>query len=102
MDKLTMAHEYFMKHGRNNSWMSNDIAEAWKYADAMQAEADSRVNKERPDVLREWRPAWGQSPEVARAHGVGYGSITEARCNALDGINILPQPPIISATGKTA
>ena len=63
MDKLTMAHEYFMKHGRSNSWMSYDVKEAWKYADAMQAEADGRVNKQRPDVLQEWQPDWSVAPE---------------------------------------
>ena len=45
MNKLEMAHEYFMKHGRNNSWMESDVIDAWKYADAMQAEADKRVVK---------------------------------------------------------
>ena len=63
MDKLQMAHEYFMKHGRDGSWMEFDVASAWQYADAMQAEADKRVNKERPKVLFEpkcevdWRVA---------------------------------------------
>lgn len=80
MDKLTMAHEYFMKHGRNNSWMESDVIDAWKYADAMQAEADKRNNKETCDknigldssVLKpsnsmelEWQPDWSQAPEWA-------------------------------------
>ena len=46
MNKLQMAHEYFMKHGRNNSWMESDVIDAWKYADAMQAEADKRTQNE--------------------------------------------------------
>lgn len=45
MDKLTMAHDYFMKHGRNNSWMESDVVDAWKYADAMQAELKEREPK---------------------------------------------------------
>lgn len=37
---------------------------AWKYADAMQAEADKRECKERPEVLQEeWQPDWSQAPE---------------------------------------
>lgn len=53
MDKLQMAHEYFMKHGRNGVWMSDDVADAWSYADAMQAEADEREDKTRPEALCE-------------------------------------------------
>ena len=93
MDKLKLAHEYFMKHGRNNSWMSDDVAEAWKYADAMQAEAKKReqeasekASKEIKDILEnhehvfvdgricwcgkiksdieeEWQPDWSQAPK---------------------------------------
>ena len=68
MNKLQMAHEYFMKHGRNNSWMESDVIDAWKYADAMQAEADKRVVK-LPDVFfdtnknEEWQPDWSQAPD---------------------------------------
>ena len=47
-----MAHEYFMKHGRNNSWMESDVIDAWKYADAMQSEADKREPSGFPNVLR--------------------------------------------------
>ena len=74
-----MAHEYFMKHGRNNSWMESDVIDAWKYADAMQAEADKREPSGFPNVLRgacgeivavkvddkEWQPDWSQAPEWA-------------------------------------
>ena len=95
MDKLKLAHEYFMKHGRNNSWMSDDVAEAWRYADAMQAEAKKReqeasekASKEIKDILEnhehvfvdgricwcgkiksdieeEWQPDWSQAPAWA-------------------------------------
>ena len=70
MNKLQMAHEYFMKHGRNNSWMESDVIDAWKYADAMQAEADKRAVK-LPDVFfdtkqnEEWQPDWSQAPSWA-------------------------------------
>ena len=74
-----MAHEYFMKHGRNNSWMESDVIDAWKYADAMQAEVDKREPSGFPNVLRgacgeivavkvddkEWQPDWSQAPEWA-------------------------------------
>ena len=87
MNKLQMAHEYFMKHGRNNSWMESDVIDAWQYADAMQAEADKRNSKETCDknigldssVLKpsnsmelEWQPDWSQAPEWA-----GYFAMDE-------------------------
>ena len=86
MNQLQMAHEYFMKHGRNNSWMESDVIDAWKYADAMQAEADKReVSIEEAmkdhvhdyiygrvcacgkvkDVEEEWQPDWSQAPDWA-------------------------------------
>ena len=54
MNKLTMAHEYAMKHVQEGFDINYDVlvVEAWKYADAMQTEADKRVNMERPDVLK--------------------------------------------------
>ena len=69
MDKLTMAHEYALKQMESlseNSTMQSLVSVAWQYADAMQAEADKRVNKERPEALtEEWQPDWSQAPEWA-------------------------------------
>ena len=44
MKKLQMAHEYAMKHVQEGFAINYDVlvVEAWKYADAMQAEADKR------------------------------------------------------------
>ena len=75
MNKLTMAHEYAMKHVQEGFDINYDVlvVEAWKYADAMQTEADKRVNMERPDVLKasnsmelEWQPDWNKAPEWAK------------------------------------
>ena len=54
--KLEMAHEYALQLSKNPSVTAThndkDIASrAWQYADAMQAEADKRGNKTRPEVL---------------------------------------------------
>ena len=84
MNKLDMAHEYAMKciGNPNVSVKTNNeiIAFAWQYADAMQAEADKRNNKETCDknigldssVLKpsnsmelEWQPDWSQAPDWA-------------------------------------
>ena len=85
--KLEMAHEYLLR------FSGATVADAWEYADAMQAEADKRERKERTDVLltkdkdgnclhfhhefghkkcmdcgaslEEWQPDWSQAPEWA-------------------------------------
>ena len=48
MNKLQMAHEYAMKHVQEGFDINYDVlvVEAWKYADAMQAEADKRTQNE--------------------------------------------------------
>lgn len=55
MDKLQMAHEYFMKHVNVDQYKRVDdeelISWSFDYVDAMQAEAEERVNKDRPEVL---------------------------------------------------
>ena len=64
MDKLTMAHEYLrdiIKASGGNIDVVEMPEAAWKLADAMQAEADKRISKERPDVLCE--VDWSQAPE---------------------------------------
>lgn len=89
--KLEMAHEWYMMQTRRNGCAL--VADAWKYADAMQAEADKRECKERTDVLltkdkdgnclhfhhefghkkcmdcgaslEEWQPDWSQAPDDA-------------------------------------
>ena len=96
MDKLKLAHDYALKQMESlseNSTMQSLVSVAWQYADAMQAEADKRINKERPDVLltkdkdgnclhfhhefghkkcmdcgaslEEWQPDWSQAPDWA-------------------------------------
>ena len=51
--KLEMAHDYAMKHIQEGWDINYDVlvVDAWQYADAMQAEADKRENKTRPEVL---------------------------------------------------
>lgn len=69
MDKMKLAHEYAMKHIQEGWDINYDVlvAEAWQYADAMQAEADKRKPKGLPESLREeWQPDWSQAPEWAK------------------------------------
>ena len=77
--KLEMAHDYAMKHIQEGWDINYDVlvADAWAYADAMQAEADKREPSGFPNVLRgacgeivavkvddkEWQPDWSQAPD---------------------------------------
>lgn len=63
MDKLKIAHDYFMKHG-NPRTIGTDVAEAWEYADRMIEQEQRREDKTRPEVLldKEWQPDWSQAP----------------------------------------
>lgn len=51
--KLEMAHDWAMKYGGTLTYKA--VSDAWEYADAMQAEADKREDKTRPEVLEEWQ-----------------------------------------------
>lgn len=65
MNKMQMAHDYAMKHIQEGWDINYDIlvVDAWQYADAMQAEAEKRKDKTRPEVLKEeWQPDWSQAP----------------------------------------
>lgn len=54
MDKLQMAHDWAMKHGKVESFIDreNTVDLAWEYADAMQAEADKRKEKGVPEAIK--------------------------------------------------
>ena len=85
--KLEMAHDWYMKHadGRCRN-LDAEVEQAWRYADAMQAEADKRskaeVEQKRKAVREmlnadntflekegqhfddvEWQPDWSQAPD---------------------------------------
>ena len=79
MTKFEIAHAYFMKHANTDQYRNTSDSDlvmyAWQYADAMQAEADEREDKTRPEVLEEWQPDWSQAPEDATAwEYLGHGS----------------------------
>ena len=79
MDKLKLAHDAAIAMIKNGCSLHTATADAWAYADAMQAEADKRVNKERPEVLFEpknevdWRVAPKDATHyVIFADGLAY------------------------------
>lgn len=59
--KLEMAHDWYMKHadGRCRN-LDAEVEQAWRYADAMQAEADKREKEEQSEhvfeAIDEWQP----------------------------------------------
>ena len=69
MDKLTIATKVLLKLIETNKTgfdAEGIAAYSFEIADAMQAEADKRESKERPDVLKEeWQPDWSQAPDDA-------------------------------------
>lgn len=69
MDKLTIATKVLLKLIETNKTgfdAEGIAAYSFEIADAMQAEAEKRECKERPDVLKEeWQPDWSQAPEWA-------------------------------------
>lgn len=69
MDKLKLAHDYALVRitCSNPKTLDEIINLSWYYADAMQAEADKRINKERPDVLCE--VDWSQAPKEYHVTG---------------------------------
>ena len=71
MDKLQMAHEYAMQAIDTGYVCETDnlVLESWKYADAMQAEADKRNGGVPEAILNlsnskplEWQPDWSIAP----------------------------------------
>ena len=62
--KLEMAHEYLLR------FSGTTVADAWKYADAMQAEADKREQQKQNEhvfeTINEWQPDWSQAPDWAK------------------------------------
>ena len=63
MDKLKLAHEYALEMAKQGIPLKSCKELGWKYADAMQAEAEKRECKGRPDVL--WEVDWIQAPDDA-------------------------------------
>ena len=70
MDKLTIATQVLLKliETDKTGFDAEGIAVySFEIADAMQAEAEKREDKTRPDVLKEeWQPDWSQAPDDAK------------------------------------
>lgn len=102
MDKLTMAHDMALELVKIKpelaAWQIAD--RCFEYADAMQAESDERVNKERPEALCEvdWRVApqdtKGWKMKEDRAYWIDSDGwiIEEAPSFGFTGTHIMERP----------
>lgn len=72
MDKLKLAHDWAMQSIDTGYVCETEtlVSEAWKYADAMQAEAEKHESKERPKVLFE--PKFEVDWRVAPKDAIGW------------------------------
>ena len=110
MDKLTMAHDWYMKHGRETYNLDSDVSNAWQYADAMQAEADERRKKHYDFIpaimegignaeLEEWQPDWSQAPDDAFAWEMVTPEFARWNCEIMGGIDF-EEAPIFGYQGN--
>lgn len=82
LDKARMAHQWAVARLSSGiGFMTSEIVEdSWKYADAMQAEADKRIVK-LPDVFfesnpsEEWQPDLSNIPKDAIAYRIVDGIV---------------------------
>ena len=101
MDKLTLAHDAALAMIRSGCSLHTAIADAWAYADAMQAEADKRSKAEAEQKRKEmremlnapntfieregqhfddvnWQPDWSQAPSLETNY---WSAEKDGRCS---------------------
>lgn len=80
MDKLKLAHDWAMQSIDTGYVCETEtlVSEAWQYADAMQAEAEKREDKTRPEALCE--VDWRVAPEWAKYWAIREDSDTALWC----------------------
>lgn len=99
MDNLKLAHEYALEMAKQGIPLKSCKELGWKYADAMQAEAEKRVNKERPEALCEvdWRvaPLSAHAWQMVEGHAVwinSHGSMGNAPSFGFTGSHTVERP----------
>lgn len=101
MDKLTLAHEYALEMAKQGIPLKSCKELGWKYADAMQAEAEKRKPSGLPEALREvdwsaapcWAKEWVMRDGVAKWEcGIYDNSWEEAPSFGFTGSHIVERP----------
>ena len=77
MDKLTLAHDWAMKHG--SAMTHKTVIDAWAYADAMQAEAEKRNKAEAEQKRKEMREMLNADNTFIERGGRHFNDIEEAK-----------------------
>ena len=73
MDKLTLAHDYYMQHIKVGKYVSE--GEAWNYVDAMLEELEKRKDKTLPDaIVSDFEK---EAVNNANIYGTGFIKITK-------------------------
>lgn len=79
MDKLKLAHDWYMKHSESASFMYTEVDQAWQYADAMQAEAEKRNKAEAEQKRKEIREILNDANNFIEREGQHFDDIKEAK-----------------------
>lgn len=79
MDKLKMAHDWYLKHSESASFMYTEVDQAWQYADAMQAEADKRKKAEAAQKRKEIREMLNAPNTFVEREGQHFDDVADIR-----------------------
>lgn len=73
-----MAHDWYLKHaGGADSHMELEVSLAWKYADAMQAEADKREEAERQQKRKDIRELLSADNTFLQKEGQHFDDVAD-------------------------
>ena len=99
MDKLKLAHDYALEMAKQGIALKSCKELGWKYADAMQSEAEKHVSKDRPEALCEvdWRVAPSNAEFYLMRCGEavwsnGFSTICPAPSFGFTGSHIVERP----------
>lgn len=77
MDKLQMAHEYALEMAKQGIPLKSCLELGWKYADAMQAEADKRNKAEAEQKRKEIREMLSAPNTFVEREGQHFDDVSE-------------------------
>ena len=77
--KLEMAHDWMMKHDDGSMSVEVVVFKAWKYAEAMQAEADKRENEEAAQRRKEIREMLNDANTFVEREGQHFDDVANQK-----------------------
>lgn len=101
MDKLKLAHDYALEMAKQGIPLKSCKELGWKYADAMQAEADKREPSGLPEALCEvdwcFAPLSAHAWQMVEGHAVwinSHGPMGNAPSFGFTGSHIVERPDV--------